>query len=41
VGAADGEQQGDPAAAEQQQQRGQGLLAGVVGQRRHGQLVWQ
>jgi len=39
-GAAGGRGQRDPAGAEQQQ-RGQELLAGVMGQRWHGQLVWQ
>jgi hypothetical protein len=39
-GAADGQHQGDPAAA-QQQQRGERLLTPMVGQGSHGQLVWQ
>ena len=38
AGTADGHHEGERAAAEQQQ-RGERLLAGVVGQRRHGQLV--
>jgi hypothetical protein len=38
--AADGDHQGDTAAAQEQQQRGQSLLAGVVGQGSHrAQLV--
>jgi hypothetical protein len=32
---ADGHQQGNPAAAQQQQQRGQSRLAGMVGQESH------
>jgi hypothetical protein len=39
--AGDGDQQGDPAAAQEEQQRGQGLLASVMGQGCHGQRVWQ
>ena len=39
--AGDGRQQGDPAAAQEEQQRGQSLLASVMRQGMHGQLVWQ
>jgi hypothetical protein len=39
--AGDGHHQGDPAAAQEQQQRGQGLLASVMSQRCHDQRVWQ
>jgi hypothetical protein len=40
VGPPDGHGQSEPAAGEQEQW-GQGLLAGVVGQGVHGQWVWQ
>jgi hypothetical protein len=39
--AGDGHHQGDPAAAQEQQQRGQGLLANVMSQLCHNQRVWQ
>jgi len=38
---AEGERQGQPPAGKQDDELGQGLLAGVMGKGRHGQLVEQ